>query len=114
MPKRDDTLLMQDIAEAGNKILQYTAGISYEGFLANNMMTDAVVRNFEIIGEAAKLVSEETKAMHPEVEWKQMTQFRNVLIHDYFGVEYAIVWDIIQNYLSQNIEFIQQIINDDK
>jgi uncharacterized protein with HEPN domain len=74
------------------------------------MLSDAVIRNFEVIGEAAKLVSEETKFNHPEVEWKCMVQFRNVLIHDYFGIECEIVWDTIQNYLPSNIDFIAQIV----
>lgn len=110
MPKRDDDLLLKDIAEAGNKIIVYTTGIKYEGFLENNMLVDAVVRNFEVIGEAAKLISEETKFNHPEVEWKRMIQFRNVLIHDYFGIEYEIVWDVILNYLPVNIGFIEKIV----
>lgn len=74
------------------------------------MLMDAVIRNFEVIGEAAKPVSEETKSTYPEVEWKRMVQFRNVLIHDYFGIEYEIVWDVIQNYLPSNIDFIEQIL----
>lgn len=111
MPKRDDTLLLKHIAEAGNKIINYTAGIIYEIFLSNSMIVDAVVRNFEVIGEAAKLVSVETKINHPEVEWKRMIQFRNVLIHDYFGIEYEIVWDVIKNYLPENIEFIESALN---
>jgi len=111
MPKREDQLLLQDIAEAGNKIFSYTKGITYTDFIANPMMVDAVVRNFEVIGEAAKLVSEEMKFSHPEIEWKRMTQFRNVLIHDYFGIEHEIVWDVIQHYLPQNIEFIEQALN---
>ncbi len=110
MPKRDDDLLLRDIADAGNKIINYTKSISYEHFLENNMMVDAVIRNFEIIGEAAKLVSEEIKIIHLEIEWKRMVQFRNVLIHDYFGIEYEIVWDVIQNYLPSNIDFIEQAL----
>ena len=110
MPKRDDTLLLKDIAEAGNKIINYTAGITYEIFLSNSMIVDAVVRNFEVIGEAAKLISDETKLNHPEIEWKRMVQFRDVLIHDYFGIEYEIVWDVIQNHLPQNIEFVEALL----
>ena len=110
MPKRDDTLLLKDIAEAGNKIINYTAGITYEIFLSNSMIVDAVVRNFEVIGEAAKLISDETKLNHPEIEWKRMAQFRDVLIHDYFGIEYEIVWDVIQNHLPQNIEFVEALL----
>lgn len=113
MPKREDELLLKDILEAGRKIFAYTKLADYERFVSNDMMVDAVVRNFEVIGEAAKLVSEETKSNHPEIEWKRMTQFRNVLIHDYFGIEYEIVWDVIQNYLPESIAFLTEIIDPD-
>ena len=110
MPKREDQLLLKDIAEAGNKIFLYTKGLQYDEFISSSMTIDAVVRNFEVIGEAAKFISEETKVKHPEIEWKRMAQFRDVLIHDYFGIEYEIVWDVIQNHLPQNIEFVEVIL----
>ena len=110
MPKREDQLLMKDIAEAGNKIFTYTKGFQYDEFVLSSITIDAVIRNFEVIGEAAKLISEETKMNHPEIEWRRMAQFRDVLIHDYFGIEYEIVWDVIQNHLPQNIEFVETIL----
>jgi uncharacterized protein with HEPN domain len=111
MPKREDFLLLNDIVLSGEKIFNYTGKISFESFLENAMMIDAVVRNLEIIGEASKMVSEETKSAQPEIEWRRMAQFRDVLIHDYFGIEYEIVWDVLKNHLPPNIDFIRQIID---
>jgi uncharacterized protein with HEPN domain len=114
MPKRDELLLLQDIIDSADKINRYITGIDFDQFIDNSMIVDAVVRNLEIIGEASKRISEETRYNHPEVEWKQMSQFRDILIHDYFGVDYEIVWDVCQNRLSDNIDFIQQIIETKK
>ena len=110
MPKRDDLLLLKDISEAGKNIREYTSGISYEFFLGNKMMIDAVIRNLEIIGEAANILGREFKAEHPEVEWKEMSAFRNLLIHFYFGIDHEIVWNVIKNKIPNNVDFIDQII----
>jgi uncharacterized protein with HEPN domain len=114
MPKRDDILLLKDISECGRNIMEYTSGINYENFISNKMMVDAVIRNLEVIGEASNILGEEIKATQSEVEWKEMIRFRNLLIHFYFGVDYEIVWNVIQNLLPGNIEFIDQIIKKDK
>ena len=78
------------------------------------MMVDAVIRNLEVIGEAANILSDEMKSENPEVEWKQMTRFRNLLIHFYFGVDHEIVWNVVKNNIEENIEFIDQIIKASK
>ncbi len=87
MSKRDGDLLIQDILQACNKIIEYTTGLDFESFVSNSMVIDAVFRNFEIIGKASKFVSAELKISHPLVEWKLMTDFRNILIHEYFGID---------------------------
>lgn len=110
MPKRDDILLLKDISECGKNILKYTSGVTYEDFTVNQMMIDAVIRNLEIIGEASNILSDEMKRENPEVEWKQMTRFRNLLIHFYFGVDHEIVWNVVKNNLENNLDFIDQII----
>jgi uncharacterized protein with HEPN domain len=74
------------------------------------MMVDAVTRNLEVIGDAANILSDEVKSENPEVEWKQMTRFGNLLIHFYFGVDYEIVWNVIKNNLDANLDYIDQII----
>lgn len=111
MPKREDKLLLIDILQSGDKIANYTKNIAFAEFATNDMMIDAVVRNLEIIGEASKLVSDSTKRLSPEIVWRKMAQFRDVLIHDYFGVELEIVWDVVVNYLPRNIELIKKLLD---
>lgn len=110
MPKREDVLLLKDIAECGKNIMEYTSGIDYETFIVNKMMVDAVIRNLEVIGEAANILSDELKKENPEVEWKQMTRFRNLLIHFYFGVDHEIVWNVVKNNLEDNNNIAFQLI----
>ena len=69
----------------------------------------AVVRAFEIIGEASKYISEELKVNNPLLEWRELSDFRNKLIHDYFGIDYEKVWDIIHNELPYNYELLRKI-----
>ena len=95
MPRRDSRLRLQDIVEAIDRILSYTASLSLESFRADQRTVDAVVRNFEVIGEAARHVDDETCARCPGVPWQDMRDMRNVLMHEYFGVSITIVWDTI-------------------
>ena len=111
MPKRDEILLLQDIVEAGLKIKKYTAKLTFEDFLNDEKTIDAVIRNFEIIGEASKQLSATFIQQHADIEWQRMIAFCNVLIHGYFGVNYEIVWDVIQNHLYPNIFLIQELLN---
>ena len=71
------------------------------GFLASNMMQDAIIRNFEIIGEATKHLSPELRQSHPEIQWRGLAGFRDVLIHNYMGVDLDEIWNIIENELPQ-------------
>ena len=95
--ERDYLLFLEDILNAIEKIEIYTKELSFEDFCANSMASDAVVRNFEIIGEATNNVPEKIKKKYSNVEWKEATGFRNVLIHDYFGIDLESVWDTIKN-----------------
>ena len=112
MSERDLILLLEDIRDAARKILNYTNGMLFEVFLADDKTIDAVVRNFEIIGEAANRVPENFKTDHPEIEWRGMAGLRNRIIHEYFGVNYAIVWKIKEENISGLIDYIQQAIDD--
>jgi uncharacterized protein with HEPN domain len=78
------------------------------------MKIDAVVRNFEIIGEAANKISQEIKEKYPSVEWRKISDFRNILAHEYFGIDYEIMWDIIKNKLPRLQKNIQNITDKEK
>jgi uncharacterized protein with HEPN domain len=100
MSKRTPQLLIEDMLDSCNKILQYTDGMTFEDFTKDSKTIDAVIRNFEIIGEAANRLPEEFKDQHSSVDWHRIRGFRNRIVHDYMGIDYGIVWDIRNNYLN--------------
>jgi uncharacterized protein with HEPN domain len=85
--------------ESIKKIENYTSTISYKEFLQDEKTKDAVVRNLEIIGEAANQIPKEIQETYKEIPWSQIVGLRNRLIHGYFVVDYAIVWSIIKDVL---------------
>ena len=97
---RDYKVFLEDILEAIRKIRHYTGGLSLQAFTADAKTFDAVIRNLEIIGEAVKQIPEDIRSFRPEVEWKRVGRLRDILIHQYFGVDAQIVWDIVQNKLA--------------
>ena len=94
--KKDDTVYLRHVLDAVRKIGRYTEGVTYEQYLRNDMMQDGVVRQLEIIGEAVRSLSTDLRQAHPEVSWKQVVGMRNRLIHGYFEVDLAIVWEIVR------------------
>lgn len=97
MSKRTDSAVIHDIKEAVDRIISYTSKIEYSDFLHDHKTQDAVIRNIEILGEAAKLLTEKTKAAYPDIPWREIAGTRDKLIHDYFGVNIDIVWNIAKN-----------------
>ena len=95
--KRDDSVYLHPILDAINLIEEYTKEMTENEFLSNSMAHDAVVRQIEIIGEAARHISEEFKEKHSKLPWWKMTGIRNKVIHEYFIVNYAIVWDTVKD-----------------
>jgi len=91
MPKRDNDLLLSDMIECGKKILNYVKGMDFDAFINDAKTVDAVIRNFEVLGEASKYISLEIKSKNPFVEWRKIGDFRNVLIHDYFGINHETI-----------------------
>lgn len=97
MSKRDTFLLLDDMLQSAQKIKRYVAGLDLDSFMTDDKTIDAVVRNFEIIGEAAGRVDPDFRAANPEIEWRRIRGFRNRVVHDYFGIDYEIVWRIRKN-----------------
>lgn len=108
MSKRDPLLLIEDMLEAAEKIKQYTKDYNYDSFINDSKTLDAVIRNFEIIGEAANKLPENFKEKYPDTDWFKMIGFRNRIVHDYMGIDYSIVWNIITNYLDILISQIKK------
>jgi uncharacterized protein with HEPN domain len=86
--------------------------MSSDDFIADDKTIDAVVRNFEVIGEAANRVPEGFKAAHPEIEWRRMVGLRNRIIHEYFGIDYETVWKIRNENIPELLDYIQQAIDE--
>ena len=117
MSKRGDLEFLSDIKEAIKRIENYTKSISYSSFKKNTKTQDAVVRNIEIIGEAAKSISNNLKEECPQIPWKKITGIRDRLIHSYFGVNYDIVWAVAKKELkavSSEIDNLLQKLKDSK
>lgn len=95
MSKRSVQLLLEDMIEAAAKIEKYIRGLSQTDFLADERTVDAVVRNLEIIGEAANRLPTEFTETHSEIEWKKIIGLRHRIVHDYFGVDLEMVWNIV-------------------
>ncbi len=95
---KDDRLYLIHMRECIARVEQYTTG-GREGFLASTLIQDAVLRNLETLAESSQRLSSSLKNQHPEINWRAIAGFRNVLVHDYLGVAMSEVWDIIERHL---------------
>ncbi len=93
---REDAVYVADIRDAIIKIERYAAGRTFDEFSRDSLVVDAIVRNLEAIGEAAKKLSPETKQRAEGVDWRKIAGLRDILIHEYFGIDLAIIWDIVK------------------
>jgi len=93
------------------RIREYVSGLDFVQFKQDYKSVDAVIRNFEIIGEAAKNLPADLKDSHPEIPWSEMYRLRNRASHEYFGIDYEIIWDIINNHLPGNQKDLKSIWN---
>ena len=108
--KKDDTVYLRHILDAIELIKEYTEEMSENEFLSNSMAHDAVVRQIEIIGEAARNISDNFRVLHPNLPWGKMIGIRNKIIHEYFNVNFAIVWDTIQDDLPSLQKAIKSVL----
>ncbi len=106
---KDDKVYLIHIVECIEWIESYTK-LGKEEFFNTKLIQDGVIRNLEIIGEAAKNVSKETLDAYTEIPWRKMAGLQDVLIHDYFGVDLEVVWNVVENELSKLKEQIKKII----
>jgi len=110
MSERVTPLLLDDIQSAINNILEFTKGMTLETYESDLKTRFAVERNFEIIGEAAARISEDFKMSDPEIEWRILKDFRNFIIHEYFGINNEIIWDTIQIRLPELLISFQNLV----
>jgi len=110
MSKRTNKNYLSDIQEAMQRIVEYTTGLTYKQFIQDVKTQDAVVRNLEIIGEATKNLSSSLRKTHAKIPWKEMAGMRDKMIHDYFGVNYEIVWTVATEELTTLLPKIQKLL----
>jgi uncharacterized protein with HEPN domain len=96
---RDFRLYLDDMLGAIGRIQEYTADMDEAAFALDSKTQDAVVRNLEVIGEAARNLPDQMKAGAPEIDWRKIVGLRNILIHEYFGISTPILWDVVQSKL---------------
>ena len=107
---RDVNLFLEDMQTACEKVVRYVKNLKQKQFLEDDKTYDAVVRNLTIIGEAVKNIPQEFCELHLDIEWRKIAGFRDIAVHDYFGIDEDILWDIIQNEIPYLLAQLNQII----
>jgi uncharacterized protein with HEPN domain len=110
---RDELLYLDDIQESCEKVLRFTKGMTYKDFVNDDLRFDAVLRNLEIIGEAVKNISDETRRKYPQIKWRKIAGFRNIVAHEYFGVNEETVWDIVEKEIPVLLDAVKSILEEE-
>jgi uncharacterized protein with HEPN domain len=110
MSERHPKLLLADIIDSAQKIISYTQDMTFEDFTSDSKTIDAVIRNFEIIGEACNRLPDEIKETNQEINWFKIRGLRNRIVHNYFGIDFKIIWDTKEDYLAELIKQITLIL----
>ncbi|MCB9457400.1 MAG: DUF86 domain-containing protein [Anaerolineaceae bacterium] len=110
--RRDETLLLDRLI-AAQKIKTFANDLSWETFRESKLHQSAIIRELQVIGEAARLVTTEMKTLHPEIHWGEISGMRNRLIHEYFRVDLETIWDAVQNNIGDLVERLKPLIPPD-
>jgi len=111
MSDRNPKLLLEDILDSAEKIFKYTQSLTYEEFITDSKTIDAVIRNFEIIGEAANRLPQSFKDENNTIDWFRIRGFRNRIVHQYFGIDYELMWELKNTHLQSLVLEIQNILS---
>jgi uncharacterized protein with HEPN domain len=105
-----DTELLKHILDETTFIINHTKNLTRENYLSNEVLCRAYIRSLEIIGEATKKLTDEFKNQHTDIEWKKIAGTRDKLIHDYYGIDYDIVWDIIASKIQELHQYLKNLM----
>ena len=109
--KKDDSVYLHHIMDALVQIEHYMDNVSHEEFFSSRLLQDGVIRQLEVMGEAARNLSEDLRNEHPEIPWRQMVGLRNRMIHAYFNVDLQIIWEIVQGDIPDLLQKMKQILD---
>lgn len=114
MSDRPSGILFADMLDSITAVLDYSAGMSLDDFMEDRKTRDAVIRNLQVLGEAANRIPKPTRDDYPEIEWMRIIRSRHILVHDYAGIDYEIVWRIIEVHLPPLKGVLEDILKSSK